>query len=184
MIPRPAASFSAGVTALAVRTMAQQFTAEGEVDATFACLRDETTSMGVLWCGQVATPGATADYKHGREINLAAGAVDCLLYPGNYNASPVITLTPAAAGAIDLAKAVRVRERWRRVVGLPEDSTKISSATLTVNGATSTATSTTAIADDATLAVDNIKLGAEGAGLGPFAGVIARVLVKAAPARL
>lgn len=184
MIPRPAASFSAGVTAVAARIMAQQFTAEGEVDATFACLRDETTSMGVLWCGQVATPSVVADSKHGRELVLSAGAVDCLLYPGNFNASPAITLTPAAAGAIDLATAVRVRARWRRVVGLPEDSTKISSASITVGGTTTTVTSTTAIADDATLAVDNIKLGAEAVGAQPFAGVIARVLVKAAPARL
>ena len=184
MIPRPGAIFTGGVTALAVRTMAQQFTAEGEVDATFACLRDETTSGGILWCGQVATTSVVADSKHGRELNLAAGAVDCLLYPGNYNTAPAITLTPVAAGAVDLATAIRVRARWRRVVGLSEDSTKISSATLTVGGVTTTVTSATAIADDSTLAVDNIKLGAEGAGLVPFTGVIARVLVKAAPARL
>jgi hypothetical protein len=184
MIPRPGAIFTGGVTALAVRTMAQQFTAEGEVDATFACLRDETTTGGILWCGQVATTAVVADSKHGREFNLAAGAVDCLLYPGNFNASPAITLTPVAAGAVDLATAVRVRARWRRVVGLPEDSTRISSATLTVSGVTTSVTSATAIADDTSLVVDNIKLGAEGAGLVPFPGVIGRCRVMAGVARL
>jgi hypothetical protein len=183
MIPLPGAVFTGGVTALVSRTMAQQFTAEGEVDTTFACMVDEVSNLGVLWCGQVAAPGTIADTKHGRDLIVNAGAPRFDLYPGNYNTAPVISHTPVVAGSVDLAKSVRVRGRWRRSVGLPEDPTKISSAVITVDGVTTTVTSTTAMVDDTTLAVDTLKLGADSVDR-PFPGVIARCRFMAGVPRL
>ena len=184
MIPRPAAAFTGGVTALVSRTLAQQFTAEGEVDVTFACVRDEASSLSLVWLGQVAVPGSSADYKNGRLMLVATGAPRFSLFPGNYNASAETNLTPAVAGAVDLSKAVRLRGRWRRVVGLPEDPTKFVSAVITVDGVTTTATSATAIADDATLAVDTIMLGINDTNNIPGTGVIARCRLMAGTPRL
>jgi hypothetical protein len=183
MIPLPGAIFTGGVSVLAVRTMAQQFTAEGEMDATFACLRDETTYLGVASACQVATATTNAELRNARELAVDFGSPSLAAYSGTYAGGVPILIYPLAAGSVDVSKAIRLRGRWRRSVGLPEDPTTITAGVLTVDGVTTTATDATALADDTTLAIDNLRVGAETTGQA-FPGVIARVRFMAGVARL